>query len=235
MNKDAYQNMLNAWMAKAGEYKISIAVAAICTVVILGSLFWPASKSQQPISAVKTAAPLTPSFTSTQPQPAPATAPASPAPAPATTAPAPAAPSTMEQELAAKPLFPATPQPAPKPVQSTPKTAAPVPQPAPTPRPATVHTPVVKRAIPTVQPRPVPVAAVPAGYYVQLGSYKNKDGAETLAKKAAFKHWSAYVAPRPGGLHAVWIGPYRKQTEAEQAKLKLHKDLGISGFVVQSQ
>lgn len=238
MNKDAYQNMLNTWMAKAGERKISITVAAICTVVILASLFWPASKPQQPISAVKTATPPAPSFTPSpsQPAPAPAPAPASPTPTPA--APAPSTPSTMEQELAAKPLFPATSQPAPKPAQPAPapKPTAPAPQPAPAPKPATkAPAPSVKAPAPSAQPRAVPVASIPAGYYIQLGSFKNRDGAEALAKKAASKHWSAYVAPRPGGLHAVWIGPYRKRAEADQNKPKLHKDLGISGFVVQSQ
>ena len=75
---------------------------------------------------------------------------------------------------------------------------------------------------------------MPAGYYVQLGSFKNKEGAAALAKKAASRHWSSYVAPRPGGLHAVWIGPYRTRTEVDKAKQQLQKEMGISGFVVQT-
>lgn len=245
MNKE----MLDSWIAKAGEHKIAIGVAAACTIVILGSLLWPTPKPQAPISAVKTATPSTPVFTpkTPAPQPAPAaqSAPAVQQAAPASS-PAPSAPSTMQQELEAKPLFPSSSQPStPKPAaQPAPKPAPPAPRPAPTAKPskpahapapaATPATPTPASSAPAAQLRPVPVASIPAGYYVQLGSFKSQKGAAELAKKAASKHWSSYVAPRPNDLHAVWIGPYRTRPEADKAKLQLHKDMGISGFVVQS-
>lgn len=229
MNKD----MLDSWMAKAGEHKIAIGVAAACTVAILASLLWPAPKPQAPISAVRTAAPTASTLPPQSPAQQPA-ATATPAPQPAPTpAPAPAAPSTMQQELAAKPLFPATPapKPAPAPAPAPKPTPKPAPKPVPAPKPAPKPAPAPK---PTAQPRPVPVASIPTGYYVQLGSFKNKEGAATLARKAATRHWSSYVAPRPNGLHAVWIGPYRTRAEVDRAKEQLHKDMGISGFVVQA-
>ncbi|HXH65053.1 MAG TPA: SPOR domain-containing protein, partial [Mariprofundaceae bacterium] len=123
----------------------------------------------------------------------------------------------MQKELAAKPLFP--PAPAPKPEPTV--TPAPKPQqaaPAPTTKP---------QATATAMP-------LPAGYYVQVGSFKDKQRAIALAGKVEDQHWQSRIAARPGGLHAVWVGPYPTRDAAEQAKPGLKKDTGLSGFVVQS-
>lgn len=214
MDKDAYKEMFHGWIAKAAEYKIAIGIAAVCTVIILISLVWPSPQPETPISEVQTTPPPSHVFT----------VPAAPAPAPAT---APAiqpsqAPSPMEKELSAKPLFPAAPTPAPKPPAPKPQAAAPA--------------PMAKPITSTPKPKPAAPAATvanmaPTGYYIQVGSFKDKQRAITLAGKLQNENWPSLIVPRPDGMHGVWVGPYKAQSSADKAKLALKKGTGLSGFV----
>jgi DedD protein len=213
MNKDAYKDIFQGWLAKAAEYKMAIGIAVACTIIILVSLVWPRPTPEPTISEIKTTPPASRVFTTPAQAPTPAPAPAA---QPATPPPAPA-PSPMEKELAAKPLFP----PAPKQIAPAPK-----PQAAPAPKPAA--TPVTTNTAGTT------TGSLPTGWYVQLGSFKDKQKAIALAGKVEDKHWQSRIAPRPGGLHAVWVGPYPTRADAEKAKLALQKDTGLSGFPVQS-
>lgn len=203
MNKDAYKDIFQGWIAKAGEYKMAIGIAAACTVIVLVSLVWPKPKPAPTISGINATPPASHPFSSPAPAPAaPEPKPAAPAPAPAT-----AAPSPMQQELAAKPLFPPASKPEPEP-----KPAAPAPAPT--------------------TPAPAITQSLPAGYYVQVGSFQDKQHAIALAAKVEDKHWQSRIAARPGGLHAVWVGPYPTRDAVDKAKQALKKDTGLSGFVV---
>jgi DedD protein len=209
MKKDAYKDIFQGWIAKAAEYKMALGIAVVCTVIILISLLWPKPKPAPTISAINSTPPASHVYTAPSSAPAPATAPV-PAPQTTTTPPPPSS-SPMEKELAAKPLFP-------------PATA--------TPAPKAQALPAPKPAAPAANPNTA--VSLPAGWYVQLGSFQDKQRAIALAGKVEDKHWQSRIAPRPGGLHAVWVGPYPTRTAAEKAKLTLKKDIGISGFPVQS-
>jgi|GEM_PF-5020887 len=208
MKKDAYKDIFQGWIAKAAEYKMAIAIAVVCTIIILISLLWPKPKPAPTINAINSTPPASHVYTAPS-TPEPTTA---PAPAPQkTTTPPPTSSSPMEQELAAKPLFP-----------PAPATPAPKPQALPAP----------KSAAPAANQKTA--VSLPAGWYVQLGSFQDKQRAIALAGKVEDKHWQSRIAPRPGGLHAVWVGPYPTRAAADKAKLNLKKDIGISGFPIQS-
>jgi cell division protein FtsN len=214
MYKDAYKEMFHGWIAKAAEYKIAIGIAAACTVIILVSLIWPAPPPQTPINEVRITPPPAHVYTP------PATPTPPPVPKPATPPP----PNPMEKELSAKPLFPATPKPAPKPAAPKPQ-AAPKPTPAPAPKPAVA---------PTSKPAAPVATNAPAGYYIQVGTFKDKQHAIALSGKLEYKSWPSLVVARPGGMHAVWVGPYKTRDDVDQAKSALKKDTGLPGFVKRS-
>jgi hypothetical protein len=219
MTKDAYKDVFQGWIAKAGEYKMAISIAAACTVIVLVSLVWPKPKPAPTISGISATPPASHPFSSPPPAPAaPEPKPAAPAPAPATPAPSP-----MQQELAAKPLFPPAPKTEPKPAPAAP--APPPPAPAPAPKPSAAP-PAPKPAA------PASAQSLPAGYYVQVGSFQDEQHAIALAAKVEDKHWQSRIAARPGGLHAVWVGPYPTRDAVDKAKQALKKDTGLPGFVV---
>jgi DedD protein len=210
MEKDAYKDIFQGWVAKAAEYKMAISIAAACTVIVLISLVWPKPKPEPTISGI-TSSPPSSHPVATPATPPPASKPVAEAPATSAT-PATPTESPMQKELEAKPLFPPPPKPAPAPAQ-----AAPAPKPQAMPAPITEAT-----------PQPVPV-----GYYVQVGSFEDKQHAIALAAKVEDKHWQSRLADRPGGLHAVWVGPYPTRAAVDKAKADLKRD-GLPGFVVKA-
>lgn len=121
------------------------------------------------------------------------------------------------------------PAPAVKPV---PKPEPEAPPAQPQPAPATVQP--AKPPAPT-KPAPAPTAtksaATVAGYYVQLGAFKDKKRAEALAGRLSGK-WNTTVAGRPNNLHAVWVGPYKSESLAVQAKTRIAKAEKINGFII---
>lgn len=122
---------------------------------------------------------------------------------------------------------------------STPVPATPTPRPSPrvtaAPRPTAVPSPT-PAATPTPRPRPTPPAssrlprALPstsAGFYVQVGAFKDRAGADTVVQSLKGKGMPAYVeAPGGGGagLFTVRVGVYHDRADAEVVAERLRED-----------
>jgi cell division septation protein DedD len=106
------------------------------------------------------------------------------------------------------PALPATPRPA------TPAATLP---PAPTPRPAA----------PSAGPLPKALASSAKGFAVQVGAFKDKDGADGIVKGLRARGLPAYTEappPRSAGLFTVRVGVYRDRADAETVLERLRDD-----------
>ncbi len=101
--------------------------------------------------------------------------------------------------------------------------------PAATPRPTSAPTPPPQRAVPTPTPArptpPPPVAApAPAGsWWVQVGAYSAREGAEQVRETLRVADLPARVesaAVNGRTIHRVRIGPYGNQAQAESAQAR---------------
>ncbi len=79
--------------------------------------------------------------------------------------------------------------------------------------------------------KPVASKTLASGYYVQLGAFKDQKRAQTLASRLS-PTWNTHIASRPGGMLAVWIGPYRTSKEASRYREKIASGTKLKGFVV---
>jgi DedD protein len=101
--------------------------------------------------------------------------------------------------------------------------------------------PVVEKtpAKPTPAPSKAEAATKPsapaAGYYVQLGAFGERPRAQGLVDQLKLQGWSAVIAPKPGGLHAVWAGPEKDRGSAERLQKEIERKLKTKGFVVQQK
>lgn len=84
-----------------------------------------------------------------------------------------------------------------------------------------------KKTVATTTP-----AALPKGYYVQLGAFSKRSGAESLQKKLATKLGNTHLKKKPNGMTAVWSGPYASKSEANSAQVDIAKRTGIKGYTV---
>jgi DedD protein len=119
---------------------------------------------------------------------------------------------------------PAAKTPDPVPTSAPPKpVAAPAPTSAPksAPPPATSAT---KAATSTT-------AATPAGWFVQVESFRSKDLADALVSKLKAKGYDVYIVDTPKPLLRVRIGPYPQKSGADGAVAQLKKD-GFSSPIV---
>jgi len=125
-----------------------------------------------------------------------------------------AAPATPSPRPQPSPRAPAVPRAgAATPVPSRTPTASPSPRPLPPP-------PVSSRL-------PRPLSASSPGFYVQVGAFKDRAGADTVVQSLKGKGMPAYVEGPPGGgagLFSVRVGVYRDRVDAEAVADRLRDD-----------
>ncbi|MFQ5582745.1 MAG: SPOR domain-containing protein [Mariprofundaceae bacterium] len=73
------------------------------------------------------------------------------------------------------------------------------------------------------------------GYYVQLGAFRDRSRAKSLADRVHKAGWSAHIEPRSNNMHAVWTGPMTSRDQAKQTLQKIDKSMHIKGFIVRKQ
>jgi cell division septation protein DedD len=122
------------------------------------------------------------------------------------------------------PVTPASAHPVDPPAASAPPKPAPSTAPAVSPAPKSTPPPTVS----TSKPTPTPT---PAGWYVQVGSFKSSDLADALVTKLKGQGYEAYLVDVPKSLLRVRVGPYAQKSDADNAMLKLKKD-GFSSPIV---
>lgn len=115
---------------------------------------------------------------------------------------------------------------------------APVPVAAPSTAQAesTVELPSVAPVPPPVSaPAPATVAPEQGGFFVQVGVFSNRQGAEQVASGLRSKGFKVRIvtAERAQPLHRVWVGPAKDRAAAE-ALLRQVRASGQSGMVVSS-
>lgn len=97
--------------------------------------------------------------------------------------------------------------------------------------------PTPAKKAPETKPVSTPVAktapsTLSSGYYVQLGAFGEKTRAQGLVDQLKRQGFSAVIAPKPGGLHAVWAGPKRNRDSATRLQTAIEKRLKSKGFIV---
>jgi rare lipoprotein A len=132
------------------------------------------------------------------------------------------------------------------PMEPVAQAAAPIPPPddaMPPPRQPMVVTdlaPMAPLSVPAA-PTAAPTAATPpsaaaAGYWVQLGAFRERDGAESLRSQAA--RGLPSLAPQlrvfsEAGTHRLQAGPFASRNEAGEAVTQLRESLRIAPMVVE--
>jgi rare lipoprotein A len=114
--------------------------------------------------------------------------------------------------------------------------AAAPPAPKPEPAPVVAQTPAAEiRPAPSAAPAQVPVAAGPAGFFLQLGAFGSKDNAESFLSRMRIQldglADSLHLFTRDG-LFRVHAGPYASDPEARQAADRISQALGVRPFVL---
>jgi rare lipoprotein A len=170
---------------------------------------------------------------------------AAPAPAPRAAAGASVAvPSAWVTPVAASAVeastMPVAPQPsvasAPSPAPAEPDGAVPPPR---APIVVTDLAPLAPIAAPAPPPPPqaaAPTSAAVAGYWVQLGAFRERDGAQTLLSQAA--RGLPTLAPQlrvfsEAGTHRLQAGPFASREAAGEAVTQLRESLRIAPMVVE--
>jgi len=109
-------------------------------------------------------------------------------------------------------------------------------QPARAPAPEKAAPVAVEKAVPAVKAvaQSTKVSAtLPAGYYVQLGAFKERQRAEALTKRLS-ANWVTHIKAKPNNMRAVWAGPYPSSKEAERIKAEIAARTKIKGFIVKN-
>jgi len=71
-----------------------------------------------------------------------------------------------------------------------------------------------------------------AGYYIQLGAFKEYARAQGLADRLSHLGWPSQIIVR-GQLHAVWAGPASTRAKAKQLQQAIAAKLRNKGFIIQ--
>jgi cell division septation protein DedD len=121
---------------------------------------------------------------------------------------------------------------------------APEAKPAPTPRPAATAAPKpsppppsAAKATPAPAAKPPAAAAAAGTFTIQVGAFKDKTTAESIAARLKAKGYDAYVvAPDgpEGGLFNVRVGTYPARADAERAQAKLRDEEKYKPFIVKN-
>jgi cell division protein FtsN len=122
-----------------------------------------------------------------------------------------------------------------------------VPQPPVTATPAPAKPPVMAapQPTPTVVPEPTPVPPVPkvetagpAGYSVQVGSYRQASGAAEKVNQWQAKGYDAFLSigevPNSGTWYRVRIGNFKSRESARQLLEHISKEEKVSAIIVRS-
>jgi rare lipoprotein A len=88
----------------------------------------------------------------------------------------------------------------------------------------------------TTPPAAAPSSAAAAGFWVQLGAFRERDGAESLRSQAA--RGLPSLAPQlrvfsEAGTHRLQAGPFASRNEAGEAVTQLRESLRIAPMVVE--
>ena len=118
----------------------------------------------------------------------------------------------------------------------TPPAARRTPPPTPAPRatPAPRSTPVVGGTADTRVARP---AVAPGSFSIQVGAFKDRRAAESVAARLKGKGFQAYVATpdgAPNGLFNVRVGTYAARTDAELVQARLRDQEKFKPFIVRN-
>ena len=81
------------------------------------------------------------------------------------------------------------------------------------------------------KPATPPTATTPAGWFVQVESFRSKDLADALVAKLKAKGYDVYIVDLPKPLLRVRVGPYPQKSGADSAVVELKKD-GFSSPIV---
>jgi rare lipoprotein A len=136
---------------------------------------------------------------------------------------------------------------APAPTEAAPAAvAATVAPPAPPPMPVPVPVPAQDVALVTAAPAlpaPDPPAAgvrpqAARGFWVQLGAFRERDGAESFRRRIGADDDAAWLAPMlavfaDASLYRVQAGPYASRDDAEGAALRLRTALALVPLIVE--
>jgi len=107
--------------------------------------------------------------------------------------------------------------------------------------PAAIATPVAPIAIAAADARPLPGRA-PAdaarGFWVQLGAFRERDGAETFRRRVGADDESSWLEPLlaifgDASLYRVQAGPYPSRDEADAVAQRARSALGVVPIVVE--
>ncbi|MCL4818613.1 MAG: SPOR domain-containing protein [Vicinamibacteria bacterium] len=122
---------------------------------------------------------------------------------------------------------------------ATPRTAAtavPVATPTATPRPTATPKPTATPA-PKPTPAPTKAASAPAAgsFSIQVGAFRDRASADSVATRLKGKGFSAYVvAPAGEGLFNVRVGRYDARPEAERVMARLRDQEKFKPFIVRN-
>jgi len=105
------------------------------------------------------------------------------------------------------------------------------------PAPAGVEVPAAAvRPVAALSTVPEATAAASAGFWVQLGAFRQREGAESFQRSVADGH--AWLAPRLGihtqdETHRLQAGPYASRIEAQAAADRVREDLRLVPLIVE--
>jgi cell division septation protein DedD len=146
---------------------------------------------------------------------------------------------TVADAGAAKPAHAAGPPP--RPAATAPPKPTPAPTTAaakPTPGPTAVSPAPTTSAKASSQPAaatPARTAGTAAGTFtIQVGAFKDKSGADSLAGRLKAKNFPAYVESGTAGLFNVRVGNYPVRTEADRVLTRLRDEEKFQPFIVKN-
>jgi DedD protein len=126
---------------------------------------------------------------------------------------------------------------APKPAEAKPASPPPRPAATATPRPSPPPPAAAAKATPKPASQPSASAAAGGSFTIQVGAFKDKATAQSVAARLKGKGYDAYVvAPDgpEGGLFNVRVGTYPARAEAERTQARLRDEEKYKPFIVKN-